>query len=127
MNFNMFVYSLVGAYGTKFLRAARDAGRSVFVWTVNDDDWMRWSIRKGVDGVITDNPERFLEICEEWPDDEDEKAAERRQMRHFFSLRRPKPLVVLLVFRVLAMLVALVAFLKAGTPRQRVQNALRGR
>ncbi|KAK7964925.1 glycerophosphoryl diester phosphodiesterase [Apiospora saccharicola] len=126
MNFNLFVYSLVGAHGTKFLRAARDAGRSVFVWTVNDDEWMKWSIRKGVDGVITDNPERFLQICKEWPDDEDEKAAERRQMRHFFSLRRPKPLLFLLLFRVLATSVALVWFLRAGTPRQRVHNALRG-
>ncbi|KAK8049411.1 PLC-like phosphodiesterase, partial [Apiospora phragmitis] len=125
MNFNMFVYSLVGPYGTDFLRAARDAGRSVFVWTVNDDDWMRWSIRKGVDGVITDNPERFLQLCKEWPDDEGEEAAERRQRRHFLSLRRPKPLVFLVLFRVLAMSVALVALVKAGTPRQRVQKALR--
>ncbi|KAK8089230.1 hypothetical protein PG997_004191 [Apiospora hydei] len=106
-NFNMFMYSMVGPSGTKFMRAAREAGRSVFVWTVNDDDWMRWSIRKGVDGVITDNPERFLQICKEWPDDEDAEAARRRQMRHFLNLRRPKPLVFLLLFRVLAMSVAL--------------------
>ncbi|KAK7951596.1 Glycerophosphoryl diester phosphodiesterase [Apiospora aurea] len=125
MNFNMFMYSMVGPSGTKFMRAAREAARSVFVWTVNDDDWMRWSIRKGVDGVITDNPERFLQICKEWPDDEDAEAAGRRQMRHFLNLRRPKPLVFLLLFRVLAMSVALVALVKAGTPRQRVQKALR--
>ena len=27
---------------------------------------MRWSINKCVDGVITDDPKRFLEVCEEW-------------------------------------------------------------
>lgn len=27
---------------------------------------MRWSISKEVDGVITDDPKRFLEVCEEW-------------------------------------------------------------
>ena len=27
---------------------------------------MRWSIDRGVDGVITDDPKRFLEIGEEW-------------------------------------------------------------
>ncbi|KAK8115162.1 hypothetical protein PG999_007231 [Apiospora kogelbergensis] len=125
MNFNMFVYSLVGPHGTRFLQAARDAGRSVFVWTVNDDDWMRWSIRKGVDGVITDNPERFLQICRDWPDDEDEQAAHHHQIWHFLDLRRPKPLLFLMLFRLLALAVATVAFVKAGTPRQRVHKALR--
>lgn len=27
---------------------------------------MRWSIARGVDGVITDDPERFGRVCEEW-------------------------------------------------------------
>ena len=27
---------------------------------------MRWSIREGLDGVCTDDPKRFLEVCEEW-------------------------------------------------------------
>ena len=29
---------------------------------------MRWSINKEVDGVITDDPKRFLEVCKEWED-----------------------------------------------------------
>ena len=29
---------------------------------------MRWSINKEVDGVITDDPKRFLEVCREWED-----------------------------------------------------------
>ena len=27
---------------------------------------MRWSIKHGADGVITDDPKRFLEVCDEW-------------------------------------------------------------
>ena len=27
---------------------------------------MKWSIKQGLDGVITDDPKRFLEICDEW-------------------------------------------------------------
>lgn len=27
---------------------------------------MRWSIKHEADGVITDNPKRFLEVCDEW-------------------------------------------------------------
>jgi len=34
---------------------------------------MRWSIRKGVDGVITDDPKKYLEVCESY--DEGEKIS----------------------------------------------------
>lgn len=27
---------------------------------------MRWSIKNGLDGVVTDDPKRYLEICDEW-------------------------------------------------------------
>ena len=27
---------------------------------------MRWCVNKGVDGVITDDPERFHRVCGEW-------------------------------------------------------------
>lgn len=27
---------------------------------------MRWSIDRGLDGVLTDDPKRFLEVCDEW-------------------------------------------------------------
>lgn len=27
---------------------------------------MRWSIKHEADGVITDNPKQFLEVCDQW-------------------------------------------------------------
>lgn len=27
---------------------------------------MKWSIRKGVDGVVTDDPKKYLEVCERY-------------------------------------------------------------
>ena len=27
---------------------------------------MRWSISKGLDGVITDDPKKFMEVCKDW-------------------------------------------------------------
>ena len=27
---------------------------------------MKWAISKELDGVITDNPKRFLDVCDEW-------------------------------------------------------------
>ena len=52
--------------GPRFLKDAKGKGRPVYDWTVNDESMMRWSIKQGLDGVITDDPKRFLEVCEEW-------------------------------------------------------------
>jgi len=64
--FNLLQPSLVGPCGSRFIEEARSEGRHLFVWTVNRERWMHWSIRKGVDGVITDDPKLFLEVCEKW-------------------------------------------------------------
>ncbi|CCF39656.1 glycerophosphoryl diester phosphodiesterase [Colletotrichum higginsianum] len=71
----MFQKSLVGPAGKLFIRDVRKAGRRLFVWTVNDEEWMEWSIRAGADGVITDDPELFLEVCRRWEGRETAAAA----------------------------------------------------
>ncbi|KAB5554542.1 PLC-like phosphodiesterase [Coniochaeta sp. 2T2.1] len=64
--FNMLLLTLLGSSGGRFIEEARRKGRNLFVWTVNKEGWMHWCIRKGVDGVITDDPKKFLAVCEEW-------------------------------------------------------------
>ncbi|KAI2625816.1 PLC-like phosphodiesterase [Hypoxylon sp. NC1633] len=49
--------------GQRFIRDMKRAGHPLHVWTVNEEDWMEWSIRKELDGVITDDPKLFLEVC----------------------------------------------------------------
>ncbi|KAL8918090.1 MAG: hypothetical protein Q9172_005562 [Xanthocarpia lactea] len=66
ISFNILEMSLFGPGGSRFIRDAKTAGRPIFHWTVNQDNHMRWSIKHGADGVITDDPKRFLEVCEEW-------------------------------------------------------------
>lgn len=66
VSFNILELSLFGPGGSRFVRDAKAAGRPLFHWTVNQDDHMRWSIKHGADGVITDDPKRYLEVCEEW-------------------------------------------------------------
>lgn len=51
--------------GQDFLADAHAAGRQVFIWTVDNPNIMRWSIEHGVDGVVTNQPGRFREVCEE--------------------------------------------------------------
>lgn len=57
---------LMGPAGARFLRDAKSLGRPVLCWTVNEENLMRWSIKNGLDGVITDDPKRFLEVCDQW-------------------------------------------------------------
>ncbi|CAL3972608.1 hypothetical protein PZA11_004319 [Diplocarpon coronariae] len=63
ISFNMFQKMMIGPGGERFMKDVRKAGRSLFLWTINDDNSMRWCISKQVDGVITDDPKRYLEIC----------------------------------------------------------------
>jgi phosphatidylglycerol phospholipase C len=62
----MLQKSMVGPFGNKFLQDVKAAGRSVFLWTVNDEERMKWCLMKGVDGVITDDPLKFLDVSKNY-------------------------------------------------------------
>ncbi|KAF7717409.1 Uncharacterized protein PECH_006445 [Penicillium ucsense] len=57
---------LMGPLGWGFLDDVRAARRQIYLWTVNAPNLMRWGIRHGVDGVITDDPALFRKVCEAW-------------------------------------------------------------
>ncbi|CAK7228233.1 hypothetical protein SCUCBS95973_006813 [Sporothrix curviconia] len=67
--FNLLQGVLVGPRGARFIREAHAKGRGIFVWTVNSEEWMDWSIRKGLEGVITDDPSKFSDIRKRWEQD----------------------------------------------------------
>jgi phosphatidylglycerol phospholipase C len=62
VSFNMLRKIMVGPFGNRFLRDVKKANRSIFVWTVNDEAWMKWAISKEFDGVLTDDPKKYLEV-----------------------------------------------------------------
>ncbi|PGG97784.1 hypothetical protein AJ79_09082 [Helicocarpus griseus UAMH5409] len=66
ISFNIKQKALMGPGGTQFLAEVKDAQRQIFVWTINEESFMRWSTRNEVDGVITDDPELFQGVCDEW-------------------------------------------------------------
>ncbi|KAL2131914.1 hypothetical protein VTI74DRAFT_4441 [Chaetomium olivicolor] len=68
VHFNLFQPTLVGPIGARFRREVRRRGRKLFVWTVNEEQWMEWSIRKGVDGVITDEVGRYKKVRDGFDD-----------------------------------------------------------
>lgn len=66
VGFNMFQKVLVGPYGNSFIKDAKKAKRAILVWTVDEEQWMLWSIRKQLDGVITNDPKKYLEVCDNY-------------------------------------------------------------
>ncbi|KAI4934610.1 hypothetical protein J4E85_002468 [Alternaria conjuncta] len=63
---NMAQAILMTPWGRMFIRRAQGDGRPVYGWTVNSESRMRWDIRQGLDGVVTDDPKLFLEIRRSW-------------------------------------------------------------
>jgi glycerophosphoryl diester phosphodiesterase/membrane-associated phospholipid phosphatase len=54
----------------RFVAAVHSLGIDVHVWTVNEVEDMRRLIDVGVDGIITDYPDRLVALLEELPDRE---------------------------------------------------------
>lgn len=66
VSFNMAQAILMNPWGRLFIRKAQNDGRPVYAWTVNEESRMRWDIRHGLDGVVTDDPKLFLEVRKSW-------------------------------------------------------------
>ncbi|KAI0124126.1 PLC-like phosphodiesterase [Xylariales sp. AK1849] len=66
LHFSLLNYSFATRRGNQFLLKAKNHARMVFSWSDNAEEWMALSIRNEVNGVITDNPKRFIELCDEW-------------------------------------------------------------
>jgi phosphatidylglycerol phospholipase C len=90
---------LMGPLGRGFLEEARAANRRVYLWTVNSPSMMRWAIRHEVDGVITDEPAQFKQLCEGWGKEQrDETAPDLDQLTVGERLRILLVVVYLLLF-----------------------------
>ncbi|TKX23490.1 phosphatidylglycerol phospholipase C [Elsinoe australis] len=85
ISFNMLCPMLQAPGGTKFIRECQAAERPVFAWTVNTEDKMDWCIRRKLDGVITDDPKLFLQVCDDFDESRPEKSMSLKVI--FDSLR----------------------------------------
>lgn len=64
VGFNMYAKALYGPIGERFINDVQKADRPLYLWTVNDTNAMKWSIVQGVDGVITDDPRLYNNVCD---------------------------------------------------------------
>lgn len=72
VNVSLFLWTIVGPRSDYLLRETRQRrpDRAILFWTVNPVSYMKWCIRQQVDGVITDDPKRFLEVCKSYKPEE---------------------------------------------------------
>ncbi|KAG9839335.1 PLC-like phosphodiesterase, partial [Aureobasidium melanogenum] len=66
VSFNMLLPILMAPGGSSFLRDAKRNKKPVLAWTVNEVSKMKWCIGKQLDGVITDDPKLFLDVCRKY-------------------------------------------------------------
>lgn len=72
VGFNMMFYALLMPGGKSFLRDAQQVyHRKMLSWTINSEENMKWCIRRGLDGVVTDEVEKYLALAENFDDDEE--------------------------------------------------------
>lgn len=58
----------------------RARGAALWSWTVNSDQWMRWAVGQGLDGVVTDFPDKFRALTTELAASGEEPAALRARL-----------------------------------------------
>ena len=81
----MLQWSLMGPLGPRFIRKASRLKRAVFAWTVNEEKNMQWCIEHRLDGVISDDPKKYLDVCDAW---EKEPKPVRWTLREWLGLLR---------------------------------------
>lgn len=111
LGFNLRQECLAGWSGRRFMHKAQKADRLLFAWTVNEERWMEWCIRQNldnndetdghdnaatttttttqfamIDGVITDDPKLYLDVCRRYQDDNVEKTKKQQQRRFKLAL-----------------------------------------
>ncbi|CAG8447145.1 11398_t:CDS:2 [Ambispora gerdemannii] len=59
--YSMSACTLAGKDGQSFLKDVHDAGKPVFVWTINAKSYAKDCYDWGVDAIITDKPKYFIE------------------------------------------------------------------
>lgn len=64
-SFNLQLFSLVTSSQQNFVREAHALGKQVYVWTVNDEQSMRYCIHLKVDAILSDDPSRTNAVMSE--------------------------------------------------------------
>ncbi|KAM5382042.1 hypothetical protein ACJZ2D_002644 [Fusarium nematophilum] len=127
LGFNLNQKSLVGPPGRFFLRELQRTDKLLLTWTVNEPRWMEWCIRQNlghprrparrpreeggggglasalIDGVITDDPRLYLEVCERYEDEMDGRVVRPKMSLAERVREEVKAACMVVFFQVLVM------------------------
>ncbi|KAI0147028.1 PLC-like phosphodiesterase [Xylariaceae sp. FL1272] len=129
ISFSIVKWALASPCGTSFIRDMKKLGLPVYVWTLNDEYWMEWAIRKQLAGVITDQVARYNDVRDRVDDKE-----ENGRLRTRTKGRRPISSTVALTLRFwaeIALFQSLITVfmtidrVKNGSPKSQVRKALK--
>ncbi|KAF2973364.1 hypothetical protein GQX73_g234 [Xylaria multiplex] len=81
ISFSMLRHSVASPFGGRFLRDMKQLGIPVHVWTVNEENWMEWSVREELSGVITDEVALFHDVCDRIGNAEGQAPATNKGLR----------------------------------------------
>jgi phosphatidylglycerol phospholipase C len=115
LHFSLFNHSFATGRGSRFRKQARKTSRKVFSWSDNGAEWMARSIRNQVDGVITDDPDRFLKLCSQWGDDNAREKASKSSIRQ---------MILWMSLNAGILLFELISVVMKGSPSSQVKRAI---
>ncbi|KAL3481751.1 PLC-like phosphodiesterase [Aspergillus californicus] len=119
LNFSLFNHGFATRRGSRFRKRAREQSGMIFSWTDNADEWMALSIRNQVDGVITDDPKRFMELCSHW-----EGKGESKAVREKASQSTIRQSILWAILNLLVRILEFVSVVTKGSQRSQVKKAL---
>ncbi|KAI0858079.1 PLC-like phosphodiesterase [Xylaria cubensis] len=130
ISFSMLRHSIAFPFGGRFLKDMKDLGIPVYVWTVNEENGMEWSVRKELTGVITDEVALFHEVCDRMSNGDKQvritdKSRKKTQGLKSWSLYRTAHFWgEMLLFQFLIAVFMAKEWFKHGSPSRRVSKAL---
>ncbi|CAJ2502713.1 Uu.00g101070.m01.CDS01 [Anthostomella pinea] len=135
ISFSMLRHTLASPCSRHFLRDMKRQGVSVHVWTVNEEDWMEWSVRRGLSGVITDEPKLFREVCERMGRKGEEVDSEgggggqmafKRRSRVRSWGKKTRFWMEMVAYHVGLLVWVVISWVKHGSPKAHVRRVLEG-
>jgi len=71
--------ALYSPFGQLLMRRIQGSGsHPLYSWTINEEGWMEWAIRRRLNGIITDDPKLYLEVCKRYRQESGIQRARRR-------------------------------------------------
>ncbi|KAI0479571.1 PLC-like phosphodiesterase [Xylaria cf. heliscus] len=128
ISFSMLRHTIASPFGGRFLTDMKELGIPVYVWTVNEESWMEWSVRKELTGVITDEVALFHEVCKRMGNGgsqvqtTDKSQTKRSGLNTLYRMGRFWCEMVLFHFLIAIFMAR--EWLKHGSPSHRINKAL---